>query len=93
MIKVIKLVSGDDIISEVDVQENFILLKKPQKFIMTPEGVATMPLMPFSNDDEYKISMNHVLFISEADDDLKNGYNSQFGTGIVIAKNNMLITE
>jgi hypothetical protein len=93
MIKVIKLVSGDDIISEAEVQENFVLLKKPQKFIMTPEGIATMPLMPFSKDEEYKISLSHVVLMSEPEDDLRNGYNGQFGSGIVIAKNNMVITE
>lgn len=93
MIKVVKLVFGDDVISEIEIQDNLVIFKKPQKFIMTPEGVATMPLMPFSKDEEYKISMNHVILVSEPDDDLKNGYNSQFGSGIVIAKNNMLITE
>ena len=93
MIKVLKLVSGDDVISELEINQNIAILKNPQKFIVTPEGLANMPLMPFSKDEEFKISIDHILLISEPEDDLKNGYNSQFGSGIVIAKNNMVITE
>lgn len=93
MIKVLKLITGDDIISDIEMQEGFVLLNKPQKFVMTPDGVATMPMMPFSKDEQYKILLSHVLLVSEPDDDLKNGYNGQFGSGIVIAKSDILLRE
>lgn len=95
MIKIIKLITGEDIISDVIVDEvnNKVLLKKPFRFMMTAEGIGSIPFVPFSKDEEYKISLNHVVAIAEPEDDFLNAYNSQHGSGIVVAKNNMIITE
>lgn len=87
MIKIVKLVTGEELVAEVSESPTELSLKNPQKFMLTAEGLASMPLMPLSKDKEYKISLNHVLLMAEPEDDIKNAYNSQYGSGIVVAKN------
>jgi hypothetical protein len=90
MIKIVKLISGEDLITDATVQDNFLILKNPYRFLMTQEGLASIPLMPFSKDKEYKISMDHVIFMAEPEDEIRNNYNAQHGSGIVIAKNTLI---
>ena len=87
MIKIVKLISGEELVADVIENENSLTLKNPQKFMLTGEGLASMPLMPLSKDKDYKVSLEHVLIIAEPEDDIANSYNSQFGSGIVLAKN------
>ena len=88
MIKVVKLVTGEDVVADIEIIDQssgkVVVLKKPQRFMVTSEGVGSIPLVPFSSDESYTISYNHVLLIADPDPDIKNGYNSQFGNGIVV---------
>ena len=88
MIKVVKLVTGEDVVADIEIVDQssgkVVVLKKPQRFMVTSEGVGSIPLVPFSNDETYTVSYNHVILIADPDPDIKNGYNSQFGTGIVL---------
>jgi hypothetical protein len=88
MIKVVKLVTGEDVVADIEIIDQssgkVVVMKKPQRFMVTSEGVGSIPLVPFSNDETYTISFNHVLLIADPDPDIKNGYNSQFGSGIVL---------
>lgn len=87
-VKIVKLITGEEIVAEVSkTSDSNVVLKNPQKFMLTAEGLASMPLMPLSKDKEYTIFLNHVLFTAEPEDDIKNAYNSQYGSGIVVAKN------
>jgi hypothetical protein len=92
MIKILKLVNSDDVVAEVEEKEDFLLIKNSYKIIMTPEGLGLMPFMLFSKDKEFKISSSHVLAIGEPEIEIRNAYSSQTG-GVVLAKNNMLITD
>lgn len=88
MIKVVKLVTGEDVVADVEFKDDsfgrLVILKNPHRFMVTSEGVGTIPLVPFSDDKTYTINMNHVVLICDPDINIKNGYNSQFGTGIVV---------
>lgn len=89
MVKVVKLINGEDIVSDIEFinEETQLVLKNPQRFMATAEGVGSIPFVPFSNDETYTINMSHVILIAEPDPDIKNGYNSQFGSGIVLPNN------
>jgi len=91
MIKVVKLVTGEDVVADVECTPVSIILKNPQRFMMTQEGIGSIPLVPFSSDSKYEINMNHVVLICEPDQDIKNGYNAQHGSGIVIPTNDKII--
>lgn len=88
MIKVVKLITGEDVVADIEIIENssgkLVIMKRPQRFMVTSDGVGSIPLVPFSNDENYTISFNHVMLIAEPDADIKNGYNSQYGNGIVV---------
>lgn len=95
MIKIVKLVSGEDVVADIEIidenGEKKICMKNPQRFIMTQEGLGSIPLMPFAGDDKFYINMNHVVLIAEPDSEVKNGYNAQHGSGIVVASGSQKI--
>lgn len=93
MIRILKLVTGDDVIADVEKKENELILKNPQAILATPEGIGLMPLMPFSNEKEYAINLKNIIFDLEPEEELKNSYNSKFGSGIVIAKNSIILED
>lgn len=91
MIKVLKLITGEDVVADIERKEEKVLLKSPHVILATHEGLGLMPLMPFSNEKEYFIDSKNIIFELEPEEELKNSYNSQFGSGIVVAKNNIFL--
>lgn len=85
-IKVIKIITGEEIISQIEEKNEKYLLKNPQKFMLTQEGIASIPLIPFSDSEEYEISKNHVIFVCNPETDIRNLYNSKFGNGVILPK-------
>ena len=87
-IKVIKFVSGECAVTELEddgAANSDYTLKNPIIIMPTQEGLGMMPLNPFGKSDKIKISKQHVLFIDDPDDEIKNVYNAKFGSGIVTA--------
>lgn len=95
MIKIVKLITGEDIVAEIEYLDSSegkkLHMKNPQRFLMTQEGLGSIPLMPFSSDKDFYVSMNHVVMIAEPEVEVKNGYNAQHGSGIVIASDRKII--
>lgn len=85
-IKVLKLVTGEEMIAQLESDITTYTVIKPQKFIMTQEGIASMPFIPFSKDEKFTIQKSHVLVVCEPEDDIKNVYNSKHGSGVIVAK-------
>jgi len=83
-IKFIKLVSGEDVLSEVEEKDGEYVLKNPTRIIATREGIGLGPLNPLMKDDKITVRKEHVVYIGEPDDEIRNGYNQQFGSGIVL---------
>lgn len=91
MIKIIRLVTGDDVISEVEKKGDTFTLKKPHRLLFSKDGLASMPLCPFSKDKDYEISSSNVLFECDPDDEIRNSYAQQVGA--VLVASSSLITE
>jgi len=90
-IEKLKLVNGDEIISEVmDREDNKIDLRKPAKIEMTIEGIALIPWDMFSKEEEeeFAIEPSHVILRTTPVTELLNAYNEQFGSGIQIIEEN-----
>lgn len=92
MIKVAKLVNGDEIIADVETHVDGNNFKNPFKIVMSREGLGLMPFMLFSKDKNFVLNNQHVVAMGEPEDEMRNAYSSQVG-GIVVPTNNMLITE
>lgn len=85
MIKLIKLVTGEEVLSKYEENDTTMTLSNPMRLQLSPKGLAMIPLSPFMKENaKITIDKKDVLYLVEADDDVINGYNSQFG-GIVIA--------
>lgn len=91
-IKVLKLITGEDIITQIKKEEkDYYLIVKPQKFIMTPDGIGSMPMIPISKDEEYKLEKQHVIFKCEAEDEIRNVYSSKYGSGVILPNTSSII--
>jgi len=85
-IKYVKLLTGEDLVSEVvDSSGESFKLKNPVRLIVTQEGLGMGPLTPFSKGVEVEIRKEHVIFVDDPEEEIRNAYNSQFGSGIVTA--------
>ena len=90
MIKIVRLVTGEDLISDMsETRPGFVLLKKPHRLIFSQEGLASMPLCPFSKTTEYEISSSNILFECDPEEEIRDSYANQVGA-IVIASSGIV---
>tara|TARA_R100001082_G_scaffold81061_1_gene48050 strand:+ start:3214 stop:3540 length:327 start_codon:yes stop_codon:yes gene_type:complete len=86
MVKLVRLSSGEELISKVDINEDSITLKNPA--ILIPAGREQLALgqwMPYASYEKgVEIKNEFVVFIVDAQDELKNQYNTSFGSGLVV---------
>jgi hypothetical protein len=90
-IKFLKLVSGEDVLSEVEEKDGEYILKNPTRIIATREGIGLGPLNPLMKDDDITVGKEHVVYVGEPDDEIRNGYSAQFG-GIILPPTGLSIS-
>lgn len=83
MIKLIRLVTGEDVICEIERKDSVAVLKKPHRLLFSKEGLASMPLCPFSTSEVYEIDQRNILFEVEPEPDIRNSYANQVGAIVV----------
>lgn len=85
MLKLVKLVTGEEVLAKVESIQNGLILDNPVRLQLSPKGVAMIPLSPFMKEGaKITIAERDIMYTVEADEDVVNGYNQQFG-GIVVA--------
>jgi hypothetical protein len=86
MVKYVRLVTGEEIIAKVE-EADKVKLTTPVRIVITAEGVGMGPVSPFMSGSTktIEVAKEHVVFIAEPDDEIKNAYNAQFGSGIITA--------
>lgn len=89
MIKLIRLITGEDIISDIDKKDDVLVLKQPHRLILTQEGLGSMPLCPFAKSTNFEISLKNVLFEADPEPQIRDSYASQTGS-IVVASGQIL---
>lgn len=88
MIKVFKLINGEEVIAKAEVAGYGWMLKDPAAIVIQQTekgvGVGLAPYMPYALSD---ITLNSTAVVSEASPNLnmENEYNRIFGSGIQIA--------
>ena len=95
-IKVLKLLSGEEIVAEVTDGGSFVIVKNPVKFVMMPVnssqvGVEMHPFIMLSKDDEVELSKDFIIAICNPIDEILQSYKSQF-SAIVTPPEKRLIT-
>lgn len=91
MIRILKLVTNEDILAEISSEtETQFKIKKPVAIglAQNPDGGVGLGMNPwcvFAKDSEIAISKSHVICILEVDPQVVNHYNKNFGSGVIIA--------
>ena len=91
MIKLLRLKSGEDIVTDI-VGENseFLIVKNPAMLMPVGDGrggsvqIGLTPWMPFSSSKDFELPREWVLITTEPALDIVNNYNQVFGSGIVV---------
>lgn len=89
-VKLIRMVTGEDLIAEVLVQtDQNITIKNPCVIILRPtqSGNANISIthwVPYAESNEFTLALDRTVFVVEPAQDLLNNYNSAFGSGIVV---------
>ena len=89
-VKVCKLITGEDVISNVDVDHNGYTFNNPALIIVQQTqdgrvGAAFAPFAPYAKDNKVRIFKDFVAGEMDIDVKLINEYNRIFGSGIMIA--------
>lgn len=90
MIKVLQLVTAQEIIGEVDLDQHGYTVKDPATIHLVPQGqgssfgIGLIPFMPYI-EGSIKISKDKVVIEAEPSVEMRNNYSKMFGAGIQIA--------
>lgn len=89
-VKVSKLVTGEDVIADVEIDEVGIVLNNPALIVIQQTqdgrvGASFAPFAPYAKDGKVRIFKNFVMGEIEVDVKIVNEYNRIFGSGIMIA--------
>lgn len=92
MIKIVKLISGEEVIGEVTETNDSITIKKPCVLQIVPSRTnpeqPAMGLFPYASYvDNHTITLKeqNVVWKEDPVKELYNQYNSIFGNGLVVA--------
>jgi hypothetical protein len=87
-IQALKLVNGEELVAEIVTEtETTIEFKNPLACVMQRgEQGPMLGFMPWMQAAEgpFTISRDKIITIAEVAQEIKNGYNNIFGTGIVV---------
>jgi hypothetical protein len=88
MIKVFKLLNGEELIAKVEITGLGYTLKDPAAIVIQQTakgvGVALAPYMPYA-DSEITLYASAIVSESTPNRDMENEYSRIFGSGIQIA--------
>ena len=90
-IKLVKLSTGEEIICEYKEENDKVVLENPimMEVVPTEQGVSvgmTFPWMMVSGKEIFELQKIHIICAIDPVEELANQYNSQFGSGIVTAR-------
>ena len=89
-IKVVKLVSGEELVVEItEESDSSVAFKNPVAAVLQRSqqtGGAALGFMPWMHaaNGPFVVDKSKVICIAEVAEEVKNGYNQIFGAGIVV---------
>ena len=92
MIKLLKLITGEEIVGDiVEYNEDSMVIKKPCAIMLlasrsTPDqhSMGLIPYAAYSKEHKISVKKDKVVWESELAEEVFNQYNSLFGSGIQI---------
>ena len=89
-IKVIRLVTTEELIGDWDQEKNSII----NPVVMVPvskDKIGFQPWITLSDDDEIVLKDQHIMAIVTPDIKLQNEYNRVFGSGLILTENDKIV--
>ena len=96
-IKAIKLVSGEELVVEIIVDnDEFVEFKNPVAAVVQRSqqtGGAALGFMPWmhSSTGPFLVKKSMIICVAELAEEVKNGYNQIFGAGIVVPPKDLIV--
>ena len=96
-VRIVRMKSGEEIITDYKVEDETAILKNPAILIPTGQGqIAFMPWMMYAEleNNTVKFHIENVLFDVAPQKELMNEYNKTIGSGLVVpdGKPNLTLT-
>lgn len=86
MVKMFKLLTGEEVIADSEKKETKYILKNPVGIVPTQGGkMAFVPYTGLLKDNVIEIDEKFIVFQGEIEQEIENVYNAQFNNGIVLA--------
>jgi hypothetical protein len=99
-IKLVRLVTGEDILTEFQQDDDVITLTNPLIVYVTPQQgpgqsaqVGLSQWVPYSASKEFNIDSSKVVFVVDPAEDLSRQYDSVFGLGLILPGQKSLLTS
>lgn len=92
MIKILKLITGEELIGDVTLGAEVTTIKQPCSLQLVPSGrgdsqpmMAMIPYAMYTEDHRIVVDNEHVIWLETPVTEMYNQYNQVFGSGIQIA--------
>ena len=92
MIKIVKLITGEELIADVTGGDITLTLSKPCVLQMVPSRqnpdqpmMGMFPYAPYTEDHSIDVDVGKIVWDAKPVKELYNQYNSAFGSGIQLA--------
>ena len=89
-IKVVRMVSGEELVGEWNEEENSISI--PVVMVpMAKDKLGFAPWLPYAKEEKFILKDQHIMVIGTPDTNLINEYNRVFGSGLVVPEESNLV--
>ena len=92
MIKIVKLITGEELIADTEDDHDSITLKQPCAIQLMPSRndptqtmMGLIPYASYTEDFKVTVSLDKVIWQEKPSKEIYNQYNSAFGSGIQLA--------
>ena len=89
-IKVVRLVSGEELIGDWDQENN----KISNPVVMIPvakDQLGFQPWIPYAEEEDMILKDHHIMVICTPDKKLQNEYNRVYGSGLIVPPTDKII--
>ena len=89
-VKILKLVSGEEIIGDWD--SDTLTISNPVVMIpVSKDQLGFQPWCPLSEEEDIKLKEKHIIAVLTPDTKLQNEFSRVYGSGLVVPEENELI--
>lgn len=96
-VRCIKLISGEEIIADIDQSvDGLLILKNPLQIMMIPGqnnqfGIGLAPFCPYAKETNIPVREGAIVTIFEPETGMLNEYNIRFGSGIIVPESKIIV--